>query len=280
LEPRNSLLATAWPAFEEEIRNRFDRWDPLDRQDVEIGELTSIAAAEDNLLVMPRPTILRRLPPDFEGAVSFGEMRSAVESAIGLGDAAYERHEGGVLSRSLGNAVHKLLEELARLRLSLDWAESLAALEKIRPRITAMVRTAGVPLAQAQDLALQAFTIAHDAARDSIGQWILSPHSEAVSESGWAGITGGSLKLIRVDRLFRAGLQPMQPGDDAAWIIDYKTAQAGSLDAKSALEAFRSTYGPQLEAYAEVVRNLYDPRIPLRAGLYFPRMSLFDWWEI
>jgi ATP-dependent exoDNAse (exonuclease V) beta subunit len=280
LEPANSLLATAWPALEEEIRNRFDRWEPLVRQTVEIGELTSIAAGADNLLVMPRPTILRRLPADFESAMSFDRSRSKVESAIGLGDAAYQRHEGGLLSRSLGNAVHKLLEELARLRLSLDWAEALAALEKIRPRITAMVRAAGVPLAQAQDLASQAFTIANNAARDSIGQWILSPHSEAVSESGWAGITGGSLKLVRVDRLFRAGLEPLQPGNDAAWIIDYKTAQAGSLDAKSALAGFRSTYGPQLEAYAEVLRNLYDRRIPLRAGLYFPRMSLFDWWEI
>ena len=85
---------------------------------------------------------------------------------------------------------------------------------------------------------------------------------------------------MRVDRLFRAGLEPLQPGDHALWIIDYKTAQANKLDAQSALPEFRATYGPQLQAYADVLRNLYGPQVQLRAGLYFPRMSLFDWWEI
>ena len=199
---------------------------------------------------------------------------------IGLGEAAYQRHEGGLFSRSLGNAVHKLLEEFSRLRLSMDWDASLAALEKIRPRITAMVRATGISLTEAEEITSQAFSIARSASRDVLGQWILSPHSEAVSESGWAGIAGGDLRLVRVDRLFRAGLEPLQPGDDVLWIIDYKTAQAGKLDAQSALPEFRATYAPQLQAYADVLRNLHGPQVQLRAGLYFPRMSLFDWWKI
>ncbi len=280
LDPRNCLLATAWPALEEEIRNRFDQWKAHVREETKPGELISIAAGESNVIVLPRPTVLRRLPHDFEAPANIDLSLSASEAVIGLGDAAYQRHEGGLLSRSLGNAVHKLFEELARLRLSLDWDSSLTALEDIRPGITATVRAAGISLKQAEDMSAQAFDIARSAARDPFGQWILSPHAEAVSESGWAGVVGGTLRLVRVDRLFRAGFEPLQPGDDALWIIDYKTAHAGNLDARSALPAFRATYGPQLQEYAGVLRNLHDPQVQLRAGLYFPRMSLFDWWEI
>jgi ATP-dependent exoDNAse (exonuclease V) beta subunit len=279
-DPRNCLLATAWPALEEEIRNRFDRWELPHRKATEPEELISIAASESNIIMMPRPTVLRRLPPEFETGTSVDTSLTASESVIGLGDPIYQRHEGGLLSRSLGNAVHKLFEELARLRLSLDWDFSLKALEDIRPRITATVRAAGISLTQAEDVSSQAFNIARSAARDPFGQWILSPHAEAVSESGWAGIVGGNLRLVRVDRLFRAGFEPLQPGDDALWIIDYKTAHAGKLDTQSAMTALRATYGPQLHEYAGVLRNLHGPQVQLRAGLYFPRMSLFDWWEI
>ena len=279
IEPRNSLLHIAWPAFEEEIRNRFDQWKTLAPEDAEPAELTTIAAAENNVVIMPRPTTLRRLPTDFAATTTDATL-SAVGSVIGLGEAAYQRHEGGLLSRCLGNAVHKLLEELARLRFSLDWDASLAALENIRPRITAMVRATGISITRAEEVASQAFDIARSASRDSFGQWILSPNSEAVSESGWAGIAGGDLRLVRVDRLFRAGLEPLKAGENALWIIDYKTAHADKFDTQSALPAFRAIYAPQLQAYADVLRNLYGSQVQLRAGLYYPRMSLFDWWEI
>src|SRR6185369_17762403 len=99
----------------------------------------SMAAGADNLLVMPspaRPTILRRLPPDFEMAaeMKIGEMSAS--AIVGLGEPDnYIRHEGGLLSRALGNAVHKLLEQLSRLRVTLDWNSAREALKQRRPRI-------------------------------------------------------------------------------------------------------------------------------------------------
>ncbi len=92
-------------------------------------EIESIAASgESNLLVMPpaiRPTLLRRLPPNHRFAEAQAPIQVAAQSAVaGLGGAPaslYMRHEGGLLSRVLGTAVHKLLEELARLRAKLDW---------------------------------------------------------------------------------------------------------------------------------------------------------------
>jgi len=287
LEPHNCLLATAWPTLGDEIRARFDEWNAVS-QASEAGneQIIDTIAAEglSNLVFMPsptQPTFLRRLPPDFQTSIATGANVSAPESLIGLGDAnPYQRHAGGQISRSLGNAVHKLLEELARLRTTLDWDSALTALENIRPHITASVRSAGLSLAAAQTVTAQAFACALSAARDAHGQWILSPHAEAVSESGWVGIVGGNLRTVRVDRLFRAGLEPLQPGSQALWIIDYKTAHAENIDALSALPAFRTTFEPQLRMYAAVLRNLHGPNLQLRAGLYYPRMSLFDWWEI
>lgn len=287
LDPRNSLLTTAWPALAGETSTRFDEWNAA-HQDAETGAQLTIhqlaASGESNLVVMPAPlqaTFVRRLPPEFQISSPIDLNDSSSQSVIGLGDAnPYQRHEGGLLSRNLGNAVHKLLEELARLRALHGWDEARDALQQFRPRIVAMVRSAGVSLAQANEIASKAFGFALNASRDNHGQWILSPHLEAASESSWAGIVSGNLRLVRVDRLFRAGLEPLQPGDNALWIIDYKTAHADDIEAASAIPAFRTSFAPQLQMYADVLRSLHGSDLQLRAGLYYPRMSLFDWWEI
>ena len=85
---------------------------------------------------------------------------------------------------------------------------------------------------------------------------------------------------MRVDRLFRAGLEPLSEGESAWWIIDYKTAHAENLDPAVALPELRARFAPQLEAYAAVLRNQHGAQAQLRAGLYYPRMSLFDWWQV
>jgi hypothetical protein len=40
-----------------------------------------------------------------------------------------------------------------------------------------------------------------------------------------------------------------------------------------------AAFAPQLEMYASLLRNLH-PGTPLRAGLYYPRIPAFDWWQI
>ncbi len=183
-------------------------------------------------------------------------------------------------SRALGNAVHKLLEELARLRVTEDWASARAALSHLKPAITAQVRAAGVSQPHAESIAANALDLALQASRDPHGQWILSPRAGAASEAAWAGIVSGNLRTVRVDRLFRAGLEPLSEGESAWWIIDYKTAHAENLDPAVALPELRARFAPQLEAYAAVLRNQHGAQAQLRAGLYYPRMSLFDWWQV
>jgi ATP-dependent exoDNAse (exonuclease V) beta subunit len=286
IPPSNCLLATAWPAFESEIRDRFEKWNPP-QEEPDLGThqlvLDFAAAAESNLVIMPsgaKPTTLRRLPPDFQLSANNPSDHFA-DDIVGAGsNRSYERHAGGMASRALGSAVHKLLEELASLRTKLDWTQARAAIAQWEPRIVAQVRSSGIQSSQAASIATQAVDIALKACEDPIGRWILSPHAEAASEAGWAGVLNGDLHLVRVDRIFRAGAEPASQAQDVWWIIDFKTAHADNLDAAVALPGFRATFAPQLQTYAAILRKLHGPNAQLRAGLYYPRMSLFDWWEI
>jgi ATP-dependent exoDNAse (exonuclease V) beta subunit len=302
VEPSNSLLATAWPALEDEVRAQFEDWKAaraasLANQDQEIESIA--ASGESNLLVMQplaKPTPLRRLPQDFQPAQSEASSQAAMDSpdlaemlrapsfprlsAERVGDLAFGRREGGLLSRALGTAVHALLEELSRLRIKLDWNAARAALQRIEPRISAQVRASGLDRTQADQIAAQALHHALNASHDPFGQWILSPHTEAASEVSWAGVVANSLRTVRVDRVFRAGLAPQTKGEDCWWIIDYKTAHADNAESDAALPELRKIFAPQLEAYAEVLRNLHGKDSRIRAGLYYPLMLLLDWWEI
>ena len=297
VEPANSLLATAWPALEDEVRARFEEWKAARTTLVapESQEIESLAASgESNLAVMPspiRPTRLRRLPPDYRAAISSQVSKArpgapAESPVLGMGTGPaqlYTRHEGGMLSRALGIAVHTLLEELARLRAKLDWEAACSALAGFEPRIAAQVRAVGVDQPQAAQIAAEALQMALKASYDPIGSWILSLHADAASEAAWAGVVASGLHAVRVDRVFKAGPTPGTEGSDCWWIIDYKTTHAGNIDPAQALPGLRVLFAPQLEAYASLLRNLHGgdaSGCSIRAGLYYPRLSLLDWWEI
>ena len=128
-------------------------------------------------------------------------------------------------------------------------------------------------------MADQAMDIAMKASHDPAAQWIFSPHAGAASEVSWAGLIAGALHEVRVDRVFRAGTVPQTEGENCWWIIDYKTAQESSNDPQNLLK-LRAVFAPQLELYAQVLRNLQGKDLAIRAGLYYPRMLALDWWEL
>jgi len=208
------------------------------------------------------------------------QSEAAIFSQSAASSTLYARHQGGLLSRVLGTAVHALLEELSRLRAAGDWAAARAALQHCEPRIAAQARASGLDPAQAAQIAAQALQLALNASLDPVAQWILSPHADAASELRWAGVVAGSVRAVQVDRVFRAGRNPRSEGREAWWIVDYKTAHAGDLDPAAALPEMRRLFAPQLEAYANVLRNLHGQDAVLRAALYYPRMMLLDWWEL
>ena len=90
----------------------------------------------------------------------------------------------------------------------------------------------------------------------------------------------GGLRSVQVDRVFKAGSAPGAEGEDCWWVIDYKTAHADDIEPAKGLPALRELFGPQVEAYGQVMRNLHGPETPIFAGLYYPRMLLLDWWEL
>ncbi len=217
-EPSGSLLATAWPALQTEIQQRFgERKTTLAEPEAEPSVIESIAASgESNLLVMPaspKPTLLRRLPPTYRppqpatdsaipreisGAPEPGPPRTGFRPwGGGLASETWEsslytRHEGGLLSRALGTAVHTLLERLAQLRKAHDWDAARAALKQLQPQIAAQIRAAGVDQPKSAAIAAEALRLALDASDEPIGKWILSPHPEGSSEVRWAGVVAGS----------------------------------------------------------------------------------------
>jgi ATP-dependent exoDNAse (exonuclease V) beta subunit len=294
--PSAGLLSTAWPAFEGEIRARFEEWkaDRLAASSEGAEELISLAAsAASGLFVVPaasadsrRPMQIRRLPTSYKLALESTLPGGGVPGSGSAGSflpadrlPLFARQEGGAASRALGNAVHALLEDLARLRAALDWPAARAALEARQPRIAAQIRASGIAPAEAGKIASTALQLALKTSHDPAGQWILSPHPEAASEVGWTGIIGGSIRTVQVDRVFRAGSTPQVSGEDAWWIVDYKT-HAGAEDAASGLAQLRPLFAAQLEAYALVLRSLHGVDAVIRAGLYYPRMLALDWWEV
>jgi ATP-dependent exoDNAse (exonuclease V) beta subunit len=279
--PKGSLLETAWPALEGEILDRFAGWNaPVS---AEIEELA--AAAEDQSLVaadQAKPAMLRRLPADFAILGGVELPASNPLPVAGMSD-LYERHEGGLASRALGNAVHGLLLHLANRIGEQSAEEAMAALPFSRARVVSQVRAIGIDPRQANQIADEAIAIARKTAIDPIGRWILSPHAAAASEVRWAGVVDGVVRTVQIDRVFRAGAAPLadMQGDAEAtwWIIDYKTARAEVADSAIALPELRRIFAPQVEAYTRVLRNLQGTGAAIYAGLYYPRVGLFDWWR-
>lgn len=288
VHPRESLLKTAWPAWESEIRRKFNEWTALTAATPQSSTVESLAAsAGGNLFEMPaavpQPTILRRLPPGFGTDPAKFTFPSADSALLGAGR-LYERHEGGLSSRALGRAVHALLQQFAQHLATQTREAALTMLAQQQPRIAASIRAAGIEPASANRIAAQALQIALQAAGDPLAQWILSPHADAANEIRWTGVVAGSLRTVQVDRVFRAGPTPQaiaaSTNEDTWWIIDYKTAHEDGLDPASALPEFRRQFAPQIEAYTAVLRNLRGANINLCGGLYYARMALFDWWQL
>jgi ATP-dependent exoDNAse (exonuclease V) beta subunit len=286
-DPTPSLLATAWPGLESETRQRFSEWTANREQAEPESETIESIAAESNLHVMPspsKPTILRRLPPDFRSPSAAVRAGSLTSPVLGIGnESLYERHEGGLLTRALGIAVHSLLEKAAHLREKLDWNETRATLPKNLPQITSQIRSAGLDRRQAVGIAAQALDVALQTTRDTTGQWVLSPHAGAASEVRWSGVVNQDVRTVQVDRVFRAGAAPLSSDSNRWWIVDYKTAHSSDLadgDPAAALPRLRALFAPQLQAYAEVLRKLHGADAQIHAGLYYPRMLMFDWWEL
>jgi len=301
VQPNASLLHTAWAAFEPEVRKQFDAWASVrsmtnapvnpDTMSAPMFDGVFDLAASAEILQMPGSRAadtatedgksvgwLRRLPADY--AVHLPRL-AVNNSGSPSSPALYSRHEGGLRVRILGTQVHRLLEQLAHLRMHSDWDQALDSLPLRLPRVRAEMRSAGISPEDVLKLAAQAMDLALAAAHDPCGRWILDPHPHAASEVRWTGVLDGELRNVQIDRVFCAGLKPGDPGERLAiepvwWIVDYKSSLAHADRSPEALQQWRTVFAPQLEVYARVLRLIHGPAARIFTGLYYPQISSPD----
>lgn len=141
-----------------------------------------------------------------------------------------------------------------------------------------MLRSHGLPPATTERLTAHVYSALTATLHDPHGLWILSAHKDASSEhalTSWQE----ELSNLRLDRIFRAGPEPLQPGDQYLWIVDYKTTRNTSLQRNEFLLQERAKYAAQLETYGRTVLPVTDAA-HIRLGLYYPLLAEFIWWPM
>ena len=263
-----SLLKASWPIAAEHFAEVDSAGD---------GGLALAASAE-----IGKPPVLNRLPLSFDPAERF---RTAHRLPYGIGGASrtapFARPEGSFAARSFGNAVHAFLE-MAAMRVTRDGssaAELRAELPSWLARASALLRADGLAPAVVERLAQRVIDALATTLADPDGRWILgvepdAPLTDPQCEVALTSVLEPSSQ-VRLDRLFRAGPSPRQPGADCFWILDYKTTAHGAAGIEAFLEEERLRYRPQLETYA---RTIASQDVATRLGLYYPALGRLVWW--
>jgi ATP-dependent exoDNAse (exonuclease V) beta subunit len=282
-----SLLEAAWPAAKSRFAEATSipekaakvfmmppptRVEDLGEDDEVVGNLA--ASADERR----RPPMLHRLPLSFDSTRRLGVERRLSYGEAAIAPAQFERPEGSFEARAFGNAVHAFAEMLTQ-RLA-DGANVNALLREVTewtPRIAAVLRGDGLAPAALDRLVTRVKTALGNLLQDAEGLWVISPHSDAMSEfalTSW----NQRRSSVRLDRVFLAGAKPLEAGGDCLWIIDYKTATHGREGLDDFLAEERLKYKAQMETYARFMKDRVEPG-RLRVGLYYPMLPRLVWWE-
>jgi ATP-dependent exoDNAse (exonuclease V) beta subunit len=304
-----SLLKCAWDAVKHEflgayaalpapevVETRADPAGPVLVTPVESqqepGVLTGIAASSehgdaDALMLcrvpadfIPRMLLSNVTVPVTEPRPEPDEAPAAISGNV-ANTQILKRPQGSFEQRVRGNAVHAMLEFLSK-----SWQPGAGA-ASFEHQLTSVARStlrrAGLAPERVDALTHELVPVALTVVADKTGQWLLQPHPEAASEQSWSSLAPGAdarLRTLRVDRVFRAGPQPLVAGTRFLWVIDYKTGgDPGGKSLDTYLEAQKEQWSPQLEAYGAALRAYHGPQLELRYGLYFPELLRLKSWE-
>jgi hypothetical protein len=247
---------------------------PPEIKDVAEDFVGDIAATEEG---DARPAMLQRLPLSFDPAARFAVARKLSYGDAAMTPAHFERPEGSFEARVLGNAIHAFVELLTK-RLA-DGTDVQALVREVNgwtPRIAAVLRGDGLAPDVVDRLVARVKMGLNNMLKDVEGLWVLRPHEGAMSEfalTSW----DERRSSVRLDRVFLGGEEPLQPGNDYLWIIDYKTATHGREGLEEFFADERAKYGPQIEAYARAMADRVGEG-RLRVGLYYPMLVRLVWW--
>jgi ATP-dependent helicase/nuclease subunit A len=280
-----SLLKSAWPAAEPHFQLPAADAQKKPAAPVDSPALALAAAAAD----WPRP-MLQRLPTALDPEARFAEARAHQlpygdpDKAPAAGEPQFLRPEGSFAARSFGNVIHACLDIFSSsIREGSSASALLTELPSWTARVTAMLRSDGLPRTVVEQLTRETFATLQSVLRDPDGLWLLAPHACGASElaiTAWPDTRDANPASIRMDRTFHAGAEPHTAGEDFLWIVDYKTANHGALGLDDFLNTQRTTYGPQLEAYARILAPIRSlPLEQVRLALYFPTLPRLVWWK-
>ena len=265
---RRSLLGIAWPALQGDFERARDPQEPAPDATPQQAEFAFPPAF---------PSIqLRRLPADWKPPTY-----SAAPQAHERTQEIIERPRGSLAARAFGTVVHALLEDLAKLG-GIDAAGvSQAIFDEVagwRARALAILRSSGLPRAEAEPLSTDVVRALQAVLRDPTGRWILGARAGAKNEISWSSWTGAVVQTLRGDRIFHGGATPGSAEETHLWIVDYKTARHGASGIDTFLAQEKEKYARQLESYADVMRKVQGNDLPLRMALYFPLLTKLVWW--
>lgn len=273
LNPRTgSLLQAAWPAAHQHFPAAIC---PSETSLEDNTELSLAAAAVPSFEA--RTTL--RLPLKFDPRSRFSTVRplkggGPAEPSNG---AHFLRPHGTFETRAFGNAIHTFLELLAGLTAQGVANDDL--LEQVagwKSRITAVLRADGVPAHLLEQRSQHAQTALLNTLRDATGRWLLTAQTEASSEFALTTWHEGRMS-VRLDRMFRAGSEPLAAGQQCLWIVDYKTTTHGDKGMEQFLLDERAAYAEQLETYARIMLSR-SQAADIRVALYFPLLARLVWW--
>jgi ATP-dependent exoDNAse (exonuclease V) beta subunit len=234
---KRSLLARAWAVAREHFPEKLDRvpdFEPFNRE-------------------LP-PQTLRRLPAAFKLPPPPAPAQWSAPPE-GREEAQIEFSWAGETARHVGTVVHRWLQRIAEDELK-GW--DAKRVDRLRTRFASDLERRGVK--DSGPAAVLVASALKNTLADERGRWLLGPHPVALNEHRLR-IRGRSL---RIDRY-------IEDAKGGKWVVDYKTSEhkGGSLEAF--LDAERSRYQPQLDAYSQSVGGA-------RRGLYFPLLKGWREW--
>jgi ATP-dependent exoDNAse (exonuclease V) beta subunit len=198
---------------------------------------------------------------------------------------SFDRPEGSVLARSLGDTVHAFIEQIAHEIATHKegdrqaFEKALDQLPLLEPRIRTYARSLGLSTHDADRTAVRTLQALTTTLESSTGQWILKAHPGAVTESALHArrfLEEDDMLHIRMDRTFMAGEKPLTPGNSTRWIIDFKTSDH-SVDGRDFAPTERRKYDPQMQTYAYAMHSAGETS-PIALALYYPLLDRLLWW--
>ena len=199
------------------------------------------------------PQTLRRLPAGFQVPAPPPARWNAPPE--GREEETIEFSWAGETARHVGTVVHRWLQRIGEDAMQ-GW--DAKRVDALRPAIEQDLRRRGVEQAAPSAAAIAALK---GALADERGRWILGPHPEARTEYRLRTPAGRYI----IDRL-------IVDAQGIRWVIDHKTGYREGGDVAAFLDAERTRYAGQLDAYASAL----DGKV--RKGLYFPRHAGWREW--